>query len=208
VRTRRKRRRGSLEGCSGGAEPDAVSLCFSSMYPVLFSSSIRISACCSVPLSLSPAKQRSRHSLGLVEPCRERDRKAELAPGTFRESRIHLFLPSRSLFFLPLALTLIHIHSYTLPSTSRVRPRSPSLLLVTRSRLISLTSLLPTPHRHYSKHSQHPQHLLHTMSAAQNRLAAVAGQLSASSPQGLLAGDVAIITGVRYALLLSRWTFC
>lgn len=33
-------------------------------------------------------------------------------------------------------------------------------------------------------------------SSASNRLAAVSGQLSASNPKGLLAGDVAIITGV------------
>jgi 3-oxoacyl-[acyl-carrier protein] reductase len=37
-------------------------------------------------------------------------------------------------------------------------------------------------------------------SSAQNRLAAVSGQLSASSPKGLLAGDVAIITGAAQGI--------
>ena len=41
------------------------------------------------------------------------------------------------------------------------------------------------------------------MSNAQARLSAVSGQLSASKPKGLLGGQVAIVTGVRPALLLS-----
>lgn len=41
-------------------------------------------------------------------------------------------------------------------------------------------------------------------SSASNRLAAVSGQLSASNPKGLLAGDVAIITGVSPSPSLSR----
>lgn len=68
---------------------------------------------------------------------------------------------------------------------ARSRPHLPKLAHFGRAR----SSPLPLP-LHRDATSQI------AMSSAQNRLAAVSGQLSASQPKGLLGGQVAIVTGV------------